>query len=538
MKLFFPFSKQFIFLCGLLWFSVQGNAQVGINTDDPKAALDVVADDSGILIPRVPLTAKNIALPVVAPIISELIYNTATSGAGSNSVSPGFYYWNGNNWVSLSAGGAAPNDNKWDLSGNAATTAGTNFVGTTDKQALHFKTDNTTRLIIPNADQIRANSRGTASFPFYSFVGDTVTGIYSPSPKFLSIATDGAEKIRFGSGTVNYITSFVPQRIVNGEAAIPALAFDGSRTTGLYRAGSNIMGFSTAGAERMRISNIGIGINGSISIGEGNALTFVNGLNSSISLGTYPFSQYRITGPSANFSLGSIIPIASSDGQVITLINTTNFPFTIIHNHTGTTDQSLRIYCPKEADFVLNGKYSTVTLQYNKTLLRWVITNAVDGTNAPYGSNIQSVKGITDTSINSVNFADMQGMTLTFTPTHSTVYVSFSASGYMDVSGTIPENAGAAFRLINVTNGNRVEAGISVLATDYDSDTDYYGNFYEGVISAWNAGLNMFPVTVTPGVSTTLKVQWSRDALAYAKTLRCDVVSDPDGAHRSMTIFD
>jgi hypothetical protein len=34
-------------------------------------------------------------------------------------------------------------NNKWSLTGNAGTTAGTNFVGTTDAQALVFKTNST-----------------------------------------------------------------------------------------------------------------------------------------------------------------------------------------------------------------------------------------------------------------------------------------------------------------------------------------------------------------------------------------------------------
>lgn len=74
-----------------LWTTT--HAQVGINTTEPDAILDVEATDSGILIPRVALTAANVAAPITTPTTSELIYNTASAGTGVNAVTPGYYYW-------------------------------------------------------------------------------------------------------------------------------------------------------------------------------------------------------------------------------------------------------------------------------------------------------------------------------------------------------------------------------------------------------------------------------------------------------------
>ena len=57
--------------------------------------------------------------------------------------------------------------------------------------------------------------------------------------------------------------------------------------------------------------------------------------------------------------------------------------------------------------------------------------------------------------------------------------------------------------------------------------------------TAWNAGLTMYPVNVTPGVETTIKVRWSRNGnnnLPYI--LRNNVNSEADRSHRSLTIFD
>ena len=54
--------------------------------------------------PRVALTATNIAAPVVNPqggdlAASTMVYNTATAGTSPNNVFPGYYYWNGTIWT-------------------------------------------------------------------------------------------------------------------------------------------------------------------------------------------------------------------------------------------------------------------------------------------------------------------------------------------------------------------------------------------------------------------------------------------------------
>lgn len=79
-------------------------AQVGVGTTTPKAALDVTSASQGFLMPRVLLTATNVALPVLNPAggaleIGTMVFNTNTT-AGTFGVSPGVYYWDGTNWVS------------------------------------------------------------------------------------------------------------------------------------------------------------------------------------------------------------------------------------------------------------------------------------------------------------------------------------------------------------------------------------------------------------------------------------------------------
>lgn len=133
---------------------------VGINATgaapDASAMLDVAATNGGMLIPRVALTQTSSAAPITAPATSLLVYNTATV----NDVTPGFYFWNGSAWATLGGGGAAG----WSLSGNAGTTAGTNYIGTSDPQALDIRTNDVLRFRVTNQGQLENYNAGSSLF--------------------------------------------------------------------------------------------------------------------------------------------------------------------------------------------------------------------------------------------------------------------------------------------------------------------------------------------------------------------------------------
>ena len=135
-------TKVFTFLTIILFFSIS-NAQVGIGTTAPNAALDVTSTTDGLLIPRVSLTATNIAT-VITPTTSELVFNTNTSAVGPNQVTPGFYYWDGSLWIRLSTG----NSNDWSLTGNAGTNSAINYLGTSDANDLVLRTNAVDRVHI------------------------------------------------------------------------------------------------------------------------------------------------------------------------------------------------------------------------------------------------------------------------------------------------------------------------------------------------------------------------------------------------------
>jgi len=166
-------------------------SQVGVGTVSPNAALDITSTNDGVLIPRIALTATNVAT-VVTPTTSELVYNTATAGAGITAVTPGFYYWNGTQWVRIDTTG-----NDWSTTGNTGTTAGTNYIGTTDAQDLRFKTQATDRLNISNTTgQLQSYYAGAAGTPAYSWNSDPDTGMLHPAVNELSLSTSGTERVR------------------------------------------------------------------------------------------------------------------------------------------------------------------------------------------------------------------------------------------------------------------------------------------------------------------------------------------------------
>jgi trimeric autotransporter adhesin len=118
-------------------------SQVGIGTTTPNGALEVNSINQGLVIPRVSLTRTNVAAPVTNPsnggypLTSTIVYNTNTSPAGANSVSPGFYYWSDSQWVRINT------DLGWLINGNSNIDEATHFLGTINNSDLIFKRNNT-----------------------------------------------------------------------------------------------------------------------------------------------------------------------------------------------------------------------------------------------------------------------------------------------------------------------------------------------------------------------------------------------------------
>lgn len=114
-----------------LFFAMEANAQVGINTDgsapDPNAMLDVRSTNRGILVPRL-TTVQRTAIP--SPPEGLLLYDTNTKS---------FWYVKNGSWTEISGDGSGT---VWLKSGNPSTNPATDFLGTTDNKPLMFRTGN------------------------------------------------------------------------------------------------------------------------------------------------------------------------------------------------------------------------------------------------------------------------------------------------------------------------------------------------------------------------------------------------------------
>lgn len=118
-------SFTFLFICliqGMVLFAQVG---IGTNTPNPSSSLDILSNEQGLLIPRMEQAQRD---NIANPAIGLLIYQTNNS--------PGFYYFNGANWITFGNTG-------WSLTGNTGTTAGINYAGTSDNQDLIIGRQNT-----------------------------------------------------------------------------------------------------------------------------------------------------------------------------------------------------------------------------------------------------------------------------------------------------------------------------------------------------------------------------------------------------------
>lgn len=85
--------------------TVTPSEQVGIGTTAPHAGsrLHVVGNgNQGVILPQVSLSNATTWSPLAGTQTTGMIvYNTSSSGSGSNRVLPGYYFWNGSRWVPM-----------------------------------------------------------------------------------------------------------------------------------------------------------------------------------------------------------------------------------------------------------------------------------------------------------------------------------------------------------------------------------------------------------------------------------------------------
>lgn len=203
------YMKKYIMMAVIL-LGYTANSQIGIGTTTPEAssALDVSSSDKGFLTPRIALTGSTDVTTIAAPATGLLIYNTATAGTAPNTVVPGYYYWNGTKWATLDNGATAANS--WNTTGNSSTTAGTNFIGTTDNTDVVLKRNNIVSGFIGSTNTAFGNS-GLS-------LAATGTGNTAIGSNALTAVTTGGGNTAIGYNTLSKNTA--PYNTAIGNTAL------------------------------------------------------------------------------------------------------------------------------------------------------------------------------------------------------------------------------------------------------------------------------------------------------------------------------
>lgn len=93
-----------VFVLAVIMLSLADSAQAQVKfgqnsaTINANSLLELESTNKGLLLPRVALSATNLASPLSAHVAGMVVYNTATAGTSPNNVSPGYYYNDGAKW--------------------------------------------------------------------------------------------------------------------------------------------------------------------------------------------------------------------------------------------------------------------------------------------------------------------------------------------------------------------------------------------------------------------------------------------------------
>jgi hypothetical protein len=266
--------KKVLFLIIAIFINLNIVAQVGVGTTTPAGALDVSSTTNGFIPPRVALTATNIAAPVVNPqggalVAGTVVWNTATSGTVPNNVAPGLYFWDGTRWVAFAG---SPGGLDWSLTGNSGTTVGTNFIGTTDANALGINTNNIERARVLSNGHVLINTTtndGTSGADNIFEVlatndGDDAVNGYATGTGIGVFGTTTGTGIGV-RGLVNNSTAFAVYGS-NSNSTGPGIVGSGAGTGGSYYSGAGVNGNGTdtgiAGMATTVATGVGVRGNG------------------------------------------------------------------------------------------------------------------------------------------------------------------------------------------------------------------------------------------------------------------------------------
>lgn len=226
------------------------------------SVLDIESTNQGVLFPRVSLSATGTWGLLGTGTTGMVVYNTNAAITGTGAAGAGLYYWNNSTglWNYIQSGAS----NYWSLTGNASTTPGTNYLGTSDAQSLYFKVDgNQAGYLQYAATAANANT----AFGYLASASNSSTSVGAAA------AASGTNSLAVGNGATANATQST------------AIGYGASATASNATAIGN--GATTAQANALVLGNssvsVGIGTNTpaqSLEIGYNTGTVRIDGLKS------------------------------------------------------------------------------------------------------------------------------------------------------------------------------------------------------------------------------------------------------------------
>ncbi len=334
------------------------NNRIGMGTAAPNATLDVVGTVGastldGIIAPRFTgdeLGAKSYTTSQTGAIV--YVKAAATSISSTNIQvadvdAAGYYYFNGSKWVKITS-------DDWHTTGNTGTTAGTNFIGTTDAVDLVFKRFN----------QVSGMLGATnTSFGYQSLPANTTTSNNTAIGQNSLLGNTGSSNIGIGisslksntgANNIGIGTNVMDSNTGSDNIGIGNLVLRSSTGSNNTAIGSSILKINTTGADNTAVGsyalysnttgnkNTAIGANAlysnvsgyqNVAVGDRSAVANTGNYNTIIG----PSSLTKKAGGDRNIAIGYYAGNNQTDGSYNLIIG----QFTNVGNLTGSNQMNI-----------------------------------------------------------------------------------------------------------------------------------------------------------------------------------------------------
>ncbi len=153
-------------------------------------------------------------------------------------------------------------------------------------------------------------------------------------------------------------------------------------------------------------------------------LAVADGINIALDINTTRFSYYRLSGPTADFTVAGIT--AGNDGRLLTLFNRTGFTMQLNNEDVNAAVTDM-IVTGTAADITIPNK-GIVNLQYDATEEKWIVKSSSKGT-AAGGGGFWDASGNNIFNINTGNV----GLGTNLPGTKLTIQTSYNSQGWKHV---------------------------------------------------------------------------------------------------------